>query len=143
MRTLLINQRSYDVPMISSMFTRLSAALALVAGLSLSAHAQPAQVLSSAQIVEAFVGKTISQVDDQYWAYFEPGGRLAGLYVNDVDEGIWGFYQNQICQRWNNWAGGADQCFYVLRGVGGAFRLDDGSGGGFNVTVQTGNTQGL
>ena len=35
----------------------------------LPASAQSAQVLTSAQIVEVFVGKTIKQVDDRYWAF--------------------------------------------------------------------------
>ena len=57
----------------------------------LPASAQSAQVLTSAQIVEVFVGKTIKQVDDRYWAFYEPGGKLGGLYVNDEDQGRWVF----------------------------------------------------
>ena len=43
----------------------------------LPASAQSAQVLTSAQIVEVFVGKTIKQVDDRYWAFYEPGANWA------------------------------------------------------------------
>ena len=109
----------------------------------LPASAQSAQVLTSAQIVEVFVGKTIKQVDDRYWAFYEPGGKLGGLYVNDEDQGRWGFSGNRLCQRWDRWNANQPNCFYVLKGLEGAYRLDDGAGNGFNVTVRAGNPMGL
>jgi len=111
--------------------------------LPLVAMAQTATVLTSAQIVEIFAGKTIKQVDDQYWAFFEPTGRLGGLYVNDEDEGRWGFAEDQICQQWREWNANKTLCFYVLEGIEGAYRFDNGEGSGFNVVVRDGNPMDL
>ena len=96
--------------------------------------------ITSAQI-EVFVGKTIKQVDDRYWAFYEPGGKLGGLYVNDEDQGRWIFLVD--CANDGIVGMRTSRLASMFEGTGRAYRLDDGAGNGFNVTVRAGNPMGL
>lgn len=101
-------------------------------------------VLNTKQISSLLANRTIKQVDDQYYAYYQRGGQVKALYVNALENGSWAVRNNQVCHKWKNWNKGKVTCFYVIQGQQGAYRFQDtANNDGFNFTLKSGNQQGL
>ncbi len=105
---------------------------------ALDTQAAGAPLLNSAQIKQVLSGNSIRQVDDQYRAYYAATGSIEAVYVNISQTGTWQIQNNQLCQKWQTWANGQTQCYFVYKGTGGAYRFDDGRGNGFNFVLRQG-----
>lgn len=100
-------------------------------------------VLSEADLQQLLIGNTIKQVDDQYWAYFGPGGQLRGLLVNLTEAGSYSLSGGQVCKAWPTWAAGMRLCYRVLDMGRARYRFSGIGVDSFDVVVSRGNPQAL
>ena len=119
-------------------FVLASAAALFLTGLVAPVEAAGAPRMSTAQIKQILAGNSVRQVDDQYRAYYANNGTVEAVYLNISQRGSWSVQNNQLCQKWQEWAGGKTQCYLVYKGTGGAYRFDDGRGNGFNFVLRQG-----
>jgi len=99
--------------------------------------------LSDADLQQLLIGNTIKQVDDQYWAYFAPGGQLRGLLVNLTETGYYSLNAGTLCKVWPTWATGMQLCYQVVNLGDQRYRFTGLGVDSFDVVVSRGNPQAL
>ena len=100
-------------------------------------------ILGDADLQQLLVGNSIKQVDDQYWAYFLPGGQLRGLLVNLTETGSYSFSNGVVCKSWPTWATGTQLCYRVLALGNARYRFSGIGVDSFDVVISRGNPQRL
>ena len=99
--------------------------------------------LSEGDLQQLLIGNTIKQVDDQYWAYFAPGGQLRGLLVNLTETGYYSLSGGTLCKVWPTWATGMQLCYQVINLGDQRYRFTGLGVDSFDVVVSRGNPQAL
>ena len=99
--------------------------------------------LGEADLQQLLIGNSIKQVDDQYWAYFAPGGQLKGLLVNLTEDGTYSLAGGQVCKSWPTWATGMRLCYRVLSLGDARYRFSGLGIDSFDVVISRGNPQNL
>ena len=100
-------------------------------------------ILGDADLHQLLVGNSIKQIDDQYWAYFQPGGQLRGLLVNLTESGSYTFSSGIVCKSWPTWATGTQLCYRVLALGNARYRFSGIGVDSFDVVISRGNPQRL
>ena len=104
---------------------------------------QRGERLGDDDLRQLLIGNTIKQVDDQYWAYFAPGGQLRGLLVNLTETGYYSLNAGTLCKVWPTWATGMQLCYQVINLGDQRYRFTGLGVDSFDVVVSRGNPQAL
>ena len=99
--------------------------------------------LSDNDLQQLLIGNSIKQIDDQYWAYFAPGGQLRGLLVNLTETGYYRLSGGTVCKSWPTWATGMQLCYQVISLGEQRYRFNGIGVDSFDVVISRGNPQSL